>query len=81
MPGSNSTVWKTNLVVLGAGQLVTIAAMNFVIPLIPFILRDLGMTDAAALERWSGLVFSGPFLAAALRLHHAEVRTSAHVRK
>ena len=59
-------VWKRNLVVLGVGQVVAIAAMGIVIPLIPFFLRDLGMTDRAALERWSGLVFSGPFLAAAL---------------
>jgi DHA1 family multidrug resistance protein-like MFS transporter len=52
--------------VLGAGQLVAVSAMGIVIPLIPFFLRELGMTDRAALERWSGLVFSGPFLAAAL---------------
>ena len=59
-------VWKRNLVVLGVGQLVAISAMGIIIPLIPFFLRELGMTDRAALERWSGLVFSGPFLAAAL---------------
>jgi DHA1 family multidrug resistance protein-like MFS transporter len=59
-------VWKRNLVVLSAAQLVAISAMGVVIPLIPFFLRELGMTDRAALERWSGLVFSGPFLAAAL---------------
>lgn len=59
-------IWQRNLVVLGAGQLVAISAMGIVIPLIPFFLRELGMTDRAELERWSGLVFSGPFLAAAL---------------
>lgn len=59
-------VWKRNLAVLGLGQFVAIAAMGIVIPLIPFFLRELGMTDRASLERWSGLVFSGPFLAAAL---------------
>ena len=41
------------------------SAMGIVIPLIPFFLRDLGMTDRADLLRWSGLVFSAPFLAAA----------------
>ncbi|MCP3981772.1 MAG: multidrug efflux MFS transporter [bacterium] len=61
-----SGTWQRNLRVLAAGQLVTISAMGIVIPLIPFILRDLGMTDRGTLERWSGLVFSGPFLAAAL---------------
>jgi DHA1 family multidrug resistance protein-like MFS transporter len=61
-----ATVWKRNLAVLGVGQFVAVSAMGIVIPLIPFFLRDLGMTDRAALERWSGLIFSGPFLAAAL---------------
>jgi DHA1 family multidrug resistance protein-like MFS transporter len=59
-------VWKRNLAVLGAGQFVAISAMGIVIPLIPAFLRELGMTDRASLERWSGLIFSGPFLAAAL---------------
>jgi len=63
---SPTAVWKRNLLVLGAGQFVAISAMGIVIPLIPFFLRELGMTDRAALERWSGLIFSGPFLAAAL---------------
>jgi hypothetical protein len=63
--GERSSVWKRNLVVLSVGQVVTISAMGIVIPLIPFFLRELGMTDRAALERWSGLVFAGPFLAAA----------------
>ena len=51
---------------LGLGQLVAVSAMGIVIPLIPFFLRELGMTDRAQLERWSGLVFSAPFLAAAV---------------
>ena len=66
MTTAPADVWRRNLVVLGAGQLVAISAMGIVIPLIPFFLRELGMTDRAELERWSGLVFSGPFLAAAL---------------
>ena len=43
-------VWKRNLVVLCAGQLLAITAMGIVIPLIPFFLRELGMSDRAALE-------------------------------
>jgi DHA1 family multidrug resistance protein-like MFS transporter len=66
MASARLAVWERNLRVLSAGQLVTMSAMGVVIPLIPFILRDLGMTDRASLDRWSGLVFSGPFLAAAL---------------
>lgn len=40
--------------------------MGLVLPLIPFFVRELGVTDRAAVERWSGLIFSGPFLAAGL---------------
>jgi DHA1 family multidrug resistance protein-like MFS transporter len=58
--------WKRNLVVLSVGQLLAVTAMGIVIPLIPFFVRELGVTDRAAVERWSGLIFSGPFLAAAL---------------
>jgi len=59
-------IWKRNLSVLVAGQLLAVSAMGIVLPLIPFFVRDLGVTDRAAVERWSGLIFSGPFLAAAL---------------
>ena len=55
-----------NLAVLIAGQVVAVSAMGIVIPLIPFFVREMGITDRAAIERWSGLIFSGPFLAAAL---------------
>jgi DHA1 family multidrug resistance protein-like MFS transporter len=58
--------WRRNLVVLSAVQLLAVTAMGIVIPLIPFFVRELGVTDRAAVERWSGLIFSGPFLAAAL---------------
>lgn len=33
-----------------------------VIPFLPFYIRDLGITDPAELQKWSGLVFSGPFI-------------------
>ena len=59
-------IWRRNLVVLAGSQLVAVAAMSIVIPFIPFFVRELGVTDRAAVERWSGLIFSGPFLAAGL---------------
>jgi DHA1 family multidrug resistance protein-like MFS transporter len=36
--------------------------MSMVIPFLPFYIRELGITDPAELERWSGIVFSGPFI-------------------
>jgi DHA1 family multidrug resistance protein-like MFS transporter len=52
--------------VLAGAQLLTVSAMAAVLPFIPFFVRELGVTDRAAVERWSGLIFSGPFLAAGL---------------
>ena len=61
-----SPVWQRNLLVLSGAQLLAVSAMGIVLPLIPFFVRELGVTDRAAVERWSGLIFSGPFLAAGL---------------
>ena len=36
--------------------------MSMVIPFLPFYIRDLGVTDPAELQKWSGLIFSGPFI-------------------
>ncbi len=63
---SGAPIWRRNLVVLAAGQLLAITAMSSVLPFLPFFVRELGVTDRVAVERWSGLIFSGPFLAAAL---------------
>ncbi len=38
------------------------AGMNLVVPFLPFYIRSLGVTNPQELARWSGLVFSGPFL-------------------
>lgn len=64
--GGDRPAWQRNLPVLAASQLITVAAMSIVLPFIPFFVRELGITDRAAVERWSGLIFSGPFLAAGL---------------
>jgi MFS transporter, DHA1 family, multidrug resistance protein len=65
-PRAPQPAWQRNLPVLVASQLITVAAMSIVLPFIPFFVRELGITDRAAVERWSGLIFSGPFLAAGL---------------
>lgn len=36
--------------------------MSMVIPFLPFYIRELGVTDPTELEKWSGLVFAGPFV-------------------
>lgn len=61
-----SPTWRRNLRVLSLSQFLAVSGMSIVLPFIPFFIRELGMTDRDAVERWSGLVFSGPFLAAGL---------------
>ena len=46
------------------GQLIAMIGMSMVVPFLPFYLRDLGVTDKANLEMWSGLVFAAPFITA-----------------
>jgi DHA1 family multidrug resistance protein-like MFS transporter len=58
--------WRRNLRVLTVAQFLAVTGMGIVLPFIPFFVRELGVTDRAAVERWSGLIFSGPFLAAGL---------------
>lgn len=65
-PGEGTPVWRTNLRVLMAAQLLAVSAMAIVIPFIPFFVRELGVVERTAVERWSGVVFSGPFLMAGL---------------
>jgi DHA1 family multidrug resistance protein-like MFS transporter len=40
--------------------------MALVLPFLPLYLRALGIEDDAAVQRWSGAIFSAPFLCAAL---------------
>jgi len=58
--------WEQNLFVLATAQIVAVSAMGVILPMIPFFVRELGVTDRDAVERWSGWIFSGPFLAAGL---------------
>jgi len=58
--------WRRNLRVLSLSQFLAVSGMGIVLPFIPFFVRELGVTDRAAVERWSGLIFSGPFLAAGI---------------
>jgi DHA1 family multidrug resistance protein-like MFS transporter len=54
--------WRKNLYVLWSTQFLAMMGMNLVVPFLPFYLRQLGVNNDQELARWSGLVFSGPFL-------------------
>src|SRR5512144_623288 len=54
--------WRKNLYVLWGTQFLAMMGMNLVVPFLPFFIRELGVAEPAELARWSGLVFSGPFV-------------------
>ncbi|MCU0371770.1 MAG: MFS transporter [Ignavibacteria bacterium] len=54
--------WKKNLYIIWAAQFITMAGMSMVVPFLPFYIRDLGITNPDDVEKWSGLVFAGPFV-------------------
>jgi len=51
--------WKRNLYVIWAAELVAIAGFTVVLPFLPYYVQELGVTDLAQAEIWSGLLFTG----------------------
>jgi len=47
-------------------QLLAIAGMGLILPFLPLLVRSFGVDDPASVQRWSGAIFSAPFLFAAL---------------
>ena len=56
--------WRKNLYTLWGAEFLAALGMAFVLPFIPFYVRELGITDLAEVKKWSGLIYAGPFLAA-----------------
>lgn len=54
--------WKRTLWILWAANFMVMAGMSLVIPFLPLYIESLGMHHLAALERWSGWVFSAQFV-------------------
>lgn len=57
----NIEPWRKTLYSIWLAQFITMMGMSLVVPFLPFYVRDLGVTDANEVARWSGLVFAGPF--------------------
>jgi len=55
---------RANLWTICAAQFLTLAGMTAVVPLFPLYLHDIGLSDAAAVRYWTGLLGSAPFLIA-----------------
>jgi DHA1 family multidrug resistance protein-like MFS transporter len=56
--------WKRNLYALWGTEFFAALGMACVLPFLPFYIRELDVQDPRDVERWSGLVFGGPFFAA-----------------
>jgi len=54
--------WQRNLYVLWSIELVAFIGLSLILPFIPLYVRELGVTDVAAVTRWSGLLLAGPFM-------------------
>ncbi len=56
--------WRKNLYTLWTAEFLAALGMSFILPFIPFYVRELGVADLAEVKRWSGLIYAGPFLTA-----------------
>lgn len=48
--------WKTTLSVMFTAQLLSIVGFTFVLPFIPFYIRELGVTDERLVPVWAGIL-------------------------
>jgi DHA1 family multidrug resistance protein-like MFS transporter len=53
--------WKKNLYMLWFCQFMVMIGMSAVLPFLPLMVRQLGITDIKQVSLWSGLIFAGPF--------------------
>jgi MFS family permease len=63
---SSMPLWKRNLYVCLFGSFATTAGLSLVLPFLPLYLESLGLSDQAAVVRWSGYAFAATYLLAAL---------------
>ncbi|MGB9664625.1 MAG: MFS transporter, partial [Ignavibacteria bacterium] len=54
--------WKSNLYIIWLGQFIAMLGMSMVVPFLPLYIRELGLINQQQVAKWSGFVFSGPFL-------------------
>ena len=55
-PGGSSPHWKRTLYACWFAQLLSIIGFAFVMPFMPFYVRDLGVSGEASVAMWSGIV-------------------------
>jgi MFS family permease len=65
-PEDTDPSWRRNLFVCVAGSFTTLVSMTLLLPFLPLYVRELGMSDPAAVVQWSGIAYGATFFTAAL---------------
>jgi len=55
-------IWKKNLYVVFFAEMIVVTGMTFVIPFLPFYVKELGITNMEQAARWSGWLMGAPAL-------------------
>ena len=61
-----ASYWRRNLWVCMAGSFTTLVAMTLLLPFLPLYVAELGVSEPAAIARWSGIAYGATFFTAAL---------------
>jgi len=54
--------WKKNLYVVFFAEIIAITGMAFVVPFLPFYVKELGIANANLVAQWSGWLMAAPAL-------------------
>jgi DHA1 family multidrug resistance protein-like MFS transporter len=62
-PGTNeNSPWRSTLLVMFIAQLLSIVGFAFVLPFIPFYVREIGVTDEKLVPIWAGILMAAASL-------------------
>jgi DHA1 family multidrug resistance protein-like MFS transporter len=56
-------IWKKNLYVVFFAEMIVVTGIAFVIPFLPFYVKELGISNTEQAARWSGWLMGAPALA------------------
>lgn len=56
-------IWKKNLYVVFFAEMIVVTGMAFLIPFLPFYVKEFGITNMEEAARWSGWLMGAPALA------------------
>jgi len=54
--------WKKNLYIVFFAEMIVVTGMAFLIPFLPFYIKELGINDIDKVAQWSGLLMGAPAL-------------------